>query len=394
MSCEDIGKNYKWNDSVFGFNRKYGATGYDYGWNAAPSSFDEGIILVGRKQELINGQTDLWAIKTDEKGLVEWEKTFGGNFDEDGYDVISTSDGGFLFVGHTWSFGLSQQVYAIKTDFYGNLIWEQTFGGATWDVGESIIELKTGGFLIAGHSNSPKISSGNTDIYLIKISNEGALIWEKGYGNLNFPNHEWAYDVAQLEDESFLVVGARDRYEQGSKNALIIKVNKDGGLLWEKEITTKNNTSEILYSISEAKNGKFYICSTNNSTNNLDQFQPEILVIDIEGNIGWRRTFLANGKSYHRFKSSATNNGDVIIIGTSSAKASIGNNEDAFMTKVDTNGNILWSLSYGTYDNDDWGWSVFEANDNNLIFVGSTKSYGASLFDIFLVGTNSEGISK
>ena len=139
--------------------------------------------MVGRRSPNINGQSDMWAIKTDERGLLEWDKSFGGSSNDDGYDVIATSDGGFLFVGHTWSFGNEQQIYAVKTDFHGNTQWERTYGGSMWEVGEAVIEVKGGGFIIAGYSNSPGISSGNTDMYLIKIDTLGDLLWQRAYGN-------------------------------------------------------------------------------------------------------------------------------------------------------------------------------------------------------------------
>ena len=170
FSCQNIGEGYQWRDNIpEGFSRIFGSVGYDYGWNVAYSPFDEGIILVGRKQTKTNGQTDLWAIKTNNRGLIEWEKNFGGSHNEEGYDVIATSDGGFLFVGYTWSFGNSQQIYVIKTDFHGITQWEKTYGGSNWDVGNAVIEVTGGGYVIAGYSNSPGISSGNTDVFLVKI---------------------------------------------------------------------------------------------------------------------------------------------------------------------------------------------------------------------------------
>ena len=74
----------------------FGTMGYDYGWGGAYSSFDEGIIITGTQEPIIGGKKNLWAIKTNNIGLVEWDKAFGGNENEEGYDVISTSDGGFL----------------------------------------------------------------------------------------------------------------------------------------------------------------------------------------------------------------------------------------------------------------------------------------------------------
>ena len=395
LSCEDIGKGYNWQgETPPGFSRIFGTRGYDYGWNAAHSPFDGGIIVVGTRSPHINGQTDLWAIKTDSRGLVEWDRSFGGGGNEDGYDVIATSDGGFLFVGHTWSFGNAQQVYAVKTDFHGNTMWEKTYGGGMWDVGEAVIEIKGGGYIIAGHSNSPGISSGNTDVYLIKIDQDGNQLWQKAHGNPAFPNHEWAYDITQLPDEGFLVVGGRNRYSYGSKNGLVLRTDKEGTLLWEKEFLEEGQAEETVYSISNTNNGDYFICSTTNSVAEPGIYQPKIAKMDMEGNIDWQRTFAANGKSYHRFSAAGTEKGDIVLVGSSGRQVATGYDEDAFMVRIDDKGNIIWSYPYGTYDNDDWGWSVFETPDNNIVFVGSTKSFGASLFDIYLVGTNAEGISQ
>ncbi|SVE54853.1 uncharacterized protein METZ01_LOCUS507707, partial [marine metagenome] len=231
-------------------------------------------------QHEINGQTDLWAIKTNERGLHEWDRSFGGGEDEDGYDVIATSDGGFLFVGFSWSYGNGQQVYAVKTDFHGNTLWEKTYGGGMWEVGEAVIEVKGGGFVIAGYSNSPGISSGNTDMYLLKIDKEGNVIWQQAYGNQVFPNHEWAYDLLQLSDEGFLLVGARDRYNNEARNIIIISLDVNGTLLWEKEI--KTNGDEVALSISKSSDGEFFICATVNSTAESNRYQPRVIKIDSE----------------------------------------------------------------------------------------------------------------
>ena len=395
LCCEDIGKGYKWSDShPAGFSRRFGTLGYDYGWNAAYSPFDGGIVVVGRRSPEINGQTDMWAIKTDERGILEWEHSFGGNGDEDGYDVIATSDGGFLFIGHTWSFGNSQQVYAIKTDFHGNIQWEKTYGGVMWEVGEAVIEVKGGGFVIAGHSNSPGISSGNSDMYLIKIDINGNLLWQWAFGNLASPNHEWAYDLFQLPDEGFLVAGARDRYGTESRNILVIKIDKEKNLIWEKEFKTDGYADEVAYSISQANDGKFFICTMVNSITEANTYQSQVIKIDAYGNIDWQRTFKSDSRKYHRFSAASTQSGDLIIVGTSTQDLIMGQKDDAFIVRIDLNGNILWTRPYGTADHDDWGWSVFEKPNTNLVFVGSTQSFGASLFDVYLVGTNADGLTQ
>jgi hypothetical protein len=395
LSCRDIGEGYLWSDSQTStFSKSFGSKGYDYGWNAAYSPFDNGIIITGRRAPVINGQSDLWAIKTDSRGILQWERSFGGLGNEDGYDVISTSDGGYLFVGQTWSFGDEQQVYAIKTDLQGNPIWEKTYGGSMWDVGHAVIQLKSGDFIISGYSNSPGISSGNTDVFLIKININGDIIWQKGYGNQEFPNHEWSYDILELFNSELLVVGARDRYSKESKNILIMNLDSEGNLIWEKELKEEGLVDEVGFSISPSIEEGFFICATVNKLESPLIYQPKIIKIDSFGNVNWKRTFKSIGNVNSHYSATATISGDLVIVGTSTDISNSKGLEDAFLMRIDSNGNILWSNAYGTFDNKDWGWSVFETNEQNIVFVGSTQSFGASLFDVFLVGTDAKGLIR
>ena len=393
IGCGDIGEGYKWNDSEpAGFYRNFGTRGYDYGRGASYSPFDNGTIITGSQQPVIGQQKNLWAIKTDQKGFSTWDKSFGGDYDDEGYDVISTSDGGFLFIGYTWSYGNEQQIYIIKTDLHGNLKWENTYGGSMWDVGYAGLEIRGGGYIIVGYSNSPGISSGNTDMLLMKIDQNGNQVWIKSYGNEAFPNHEWAYDI-EIAIDGFILVGSRDRYENGSKNSLIVKVDDFGNLLWEKEIITEGLINEEAYSISKGLDGFMYICSSINSIDNLENYKPRITKIDGSGNIIWQRKFEANGFDYHQFRAnSSIYENSLYIVGTSVSNSIIGYRSNVFVTKIDGSGNIQWSKPHGTSNEDDWGWNIHERPDKNLIVVGSTKSYNASLFDIFLIGINSDGV--
>ncbi len=388
----DIGKDYSWKDGSNNiFIRKFGNTGYDYGWSGANSIYDDGIIVTGSIEKKINTDKDLWVIKTDKDGLLIWDKAFGGKQNDEGYDVVSTSDGGYIFAGYTWSFGKSQQIYIVKTDLYGNLLWEKNYGGSMWDVGTSIIELNNGGYAITGFSNSPGISSGNTDIILLIIDDNGNELSLNAYGNKEFPNHEWGYDIIQLYDDSFIIVGARDRYSNGMKNNIIYRISIKGNILWEKEILDENNINEIAYSVSANRYGSIYVCSGENDKNEIGTYKPKIIKIDAAGNIEWQRTFNSNSKEHHQFRAIALNNNDLLLTGSSIIQMPNKIQSDAFLTRVDSNGNIIWSNAYGTADEDDWGWFVFEKNNNKIIMIGSTKSYEASLFDVLLIGVDSEG---
>ena len=95
------------------------------------------------------------------------------------------------------------------------------------------------------------------------------------------------------------------------------------------------------------------------------------------GNIDWARILQSNSKYYHQFRATASTQGEVIIAGSSFQKLATGYKEDAFMTRLDKSGNIIWSHAYGSADEDDWGWSVFETPKSDLVMVGSTKSFGS-----------------
>lgn len=389
-SCDNIGEGYLWNENSLDiFNRKFGTDGYDYGWSIDSSPFDNGIIIVGSQQPIIGNEKDLWAIKTNSIGFSNWDKTFGGSRDDEGRDVIATSDGGFLFVGYTWSFGNEQQVYIVKTDYHGNLEWENNYGGTMWEVGSSVIELKGGGYAIVGFTNSPGISSGNTDILLLKIDQVGNLVWLKSYGNKEFPNHEWGNDIIEV-DNNFIIVGSRDRYNNGSKNILLIRIDENGEKVWDKEILSNSQTSEIAYSISKNSAGSYYVCSGVNTISDLNIYMPKILKIDGSGNIEWERVYKSNSKEYHQFRAETSDDGHTYLVGSSINELSIDDKSDAFIIKINSNGQIISSDTFGTDDEDDWGWSLDLKSDGDVTMVGSTKSYNASLFDIFLIGIKSK----
>ena len=110
--------------------------------------------------------------------------------------------------------------------------------------------------------------------------------------------------------------------------------------------------------------------------------------IDSSGNIDWQRILNTNSLEYHQFRISSTSSGSIILAGTSINSSTSTKKSDAFVYELDSKGNIIWSSPYGTLDEDDWGWYAFQKPNGNLIMIGSTKSFNASLFDIFLVGIN------
>jgi hypothetical protein len=166
----------------------------DYGYSVQQTT-DGGFIIAGGTSPSGMGAGDVYLIKTDPNGNPLWQKTFGGNQDDQGESVQQTSDGGFIIAGYTNSFGAGfYDIYLSKTDTTGNLQWQKTLGGSNWDWGFSVQQTSNGGFIIAGRTNS--FGAGSDDLYLIKLCSENTLL-----GDLNCDGFVDFYDFAILANQ-------------------------------------------------------------------------------------------------------------------------------------------------------------------------------------------------
>ena len=116
--------------------------------------------------------SDVYLIRTDSIGDISWAKTYGGNSSDFGYSVRQTTDEGYIVAGYTESFGNAGDVYLLRTDSDGNLLWSQSYGGASNDRGWSVQQTTDGGYVIAGYSES--FGVGDKDVYLIKTDEFGS----------------------------------------------------------------------------------------------------------------------------------------------------------------------------------------------------------------------------
>jgi hypothetical protein len=169
----DANGNEQWNEL-------FGDSSYDYGYSVAQTS-DSGYIITGYTQSYGAGSADVWLIKTNANGNEEWSQIFGGSGADYGYSVAQTSDGGYIVVGYTYSYGAgSADVWLIKTDADGDEEWSELFGGSSYDGGYSVAETSDGGYIVSGDTAS--YGSGGSDVWLIKLSDSDPQV-TPGDGN-------------------------------------------------------------------------------------------------------------------------------------------------------------------------------------------------------------------
>ncbi|NQE45065.1 hypothetical protein C5S31_03455 [ANME-1 cluster archaeon GoMg2] len=155
------------------WDKTFGGTDWDTACSVQQTA-DGGYILAGSTSSYGAGSYDFWLVKTDPSGNMQWDKTFGGTAFDEAFSAQQTSDGGYILVGCTCSSGAgSEDVWLVKTDSGGNMQWDKTVGSTEWDRGQSVQWISDGGYILAGWTAS--YGAGDYDFWLIKVKREGAI---------------------------------------------------------------------------------------------------------------------------------------------------------------------------------------------------------------------------
>jgi len=207
--------------------RTYGGIGRDYCYWVQQTS-DSGYIIAGTTTSSGAGARDLWLLKVSPSGDTVWTKTYGGTNHEEGMCVQQTFDNGYIIAGLTNSFGAgAYDVWLIKTDSLGNGIWTRTYGGTSYDVSRQVQQTSDGGYIIVGFTES--FGAGNGDIYLIKTNANGDSLWIKTYGGVN---RDFGFSVQQTIDNGYIIAGYTYSFGAGSSDVYLIKTDVNGQVIW------------------------------------------------------------------------------------------------------------------------------------------------------------------
>ena|GEM_PF-4228367 len=321
------------------FKKTYGKSGYYLG-NSVQQTMDGGYIMVGYGG---SERRDVYLAKADSTGNLEWEETYGGDRKDEGESVQQTSDGGYILAGVTNALHPnlendgSGDVYLAKIDDNGNLMWEKVFGGNRTDKGKFAIQTSEGGYIIVGSTES--YGNGAYDVYMIKTDSKGDLIWEKTFGG---KSDDFGESIDETFDGGFIIAGITGSKGAGGHDYYLVKLDKRGNLRWERTFGGRKN--EFCKSVQQTSDGGYILVGTVGSAYGTLDNDVRLVKTDGSGNLIWKKTY-GGGRTDRGESVQQTSDGGYIIGGNTSSKAA--RNHVIYLIKTDVRGNLQWEKRLG-----------------------------------------------
>ena len=325
----DSSGNVQWTKTI-------GRSGHDDGANSIIQSSDGGYVVAGWTLNL--GYYDFYVVKLDSAGNVQWAKTIGGSYDDIANSIIQSSDGGYVVAG-MYSFGeRHSNFYVVKLDSSGNIVWAKTIGGSGSDEAHSIIQSSDGGYVVAGGTSS--FGAGGYDMYVVKLDSSGNVLWTKTIGGSDL---DAAYSIIQSSDGGYVVAGWTWGFGAGYGDMYVVKLDSSGNVQWAKTIGGSN--SDAAYSIIQSSDGGYVVAGY---TKSFGAGYRDIYVVKLDsaGNVQWAKTI---GGSSDDEASSIIQSSDGSYVVAGYTESFGAGDIDFYVVKMDANGNVCFSQNITNY---------------------------------------------
>lgn len=343
---------------------------------------DGGFIIAGY-EFYSNIGDDCLLIKTDVNGFVQWEKVFGGSDSEKARSVQQTTDGGYIIAGYTSSFGLGfKDMWLIKTDENGDLLWDYTYGSNFFESASSVQQTADNGYIIAGVEYVPGPGASGNRALLVKTDQYGIEEWRQTYGNSGY---DFASSVQQTTDGGYVVAGTTFS-EDNWDNFWLLKLNNNGIIQWEQ--TFGGSNSDRASSVLQTSNGGYILAGESNSYGSGDM-DCLIIKTDNNGTFEWEQ-ILGGDNDDSVSTIQPTSEGGYILAGYTKPFESVFQG-DFWIININENGNLLWDHIFVS-DNWEMARSALQTSDGGYIIAGFTQTEEPESRDILLIrlGTESE----
>ncbi|MEO0192701.1 MAG: hypothetical protein ABIM46_07970 [candidate division WOR-3 bacterium] len=300
-------------------------------------------------------------------------KAYGGTGLEYARKVIKTSDGGFMIAGTTQGFGAgSDDWMVIKTDHMGNFSWARTIGGTGSDECFSVVQTPDEGYVIGGVTYS--YGSGVADALLVKLNSSGGLVWTRVVGSTG---EDRIHALVNTSDGGIAAAGRTINYGAGSADFLLMKFDASGNLLWSR--TFGGSSTDDAYAITETSDGGLVVAGL---TYSFGGGNCDVLVVkwSSTGAFQWARTF-GGASTDDAFGVIETSDGGLAL--ACYAMSFGAGNGDIYVLKLASDGTLQWNRAIGG-TSDDWGFGIVETSDLGLVISGRREGTNRDLHIIKL----------
>jgi hypothetical protein len=316
------------------WENKYGGTQLDIA-NSIVETQDGGYLIAGMSHSNDNdfignyGFGDGKIIKLDSDGNMIWSKNYGGSNQDEIKSIISNLDGTFILIGSTGSSDHdltgnhgSWDVWVMKINQSGDVIWSKNFGGSQEDFGQEVISTQDGGFLVGGFSSSNDFdvtgNFGNADYWVLKLDQAGNLLWNKNYGG---SMDDYLYGLAETEEGDFGLVGytyssdflVTNNY--GDLDVWLVKIDSSGNLIWDRNYG--GSSSEEGHAITSLDN-QFLITGMSSDidhdvTESFGWVDLWMFKVDGNGELIWQKSMGGDWADYGKYIQIDTNGNGLVV---------------------------------------------------------------------------------
>jgi Domain of unknown function (DUF5122) beta-propeller len=296
-----------------------------------------------------------------------WLRSFEGESYGAFYDIVLVDAGHVMVTGtthHSQNVTALGDVIVAKLTMNGDIVWEMTYGGDAMDQGLYLERTSDGGYLILGETES--MGAGERDLYLVRITDEGELLWERAIGGVET---EWAKDMISTADGGFLLLGETDSYNENF-DVYLVRLDADGDKIWSRTLDTGHDESGT--AVLEAPNGDLLVMAVisyeGGSSNRYRD--TRLYRLDSSGNVLWNTLYRGDDKQAGDAMAWTTD-GDIVIAGLSESLAYSTALLDFWLARVDGDtGELQWSIAEGRKTADEYGLAMSAGNDGVFLVAG------------------------
>jgi uncharacterized delta-60 repeat protein len=373
------------------WDRTYGSWRFDSA-SSIVALADGGFAVAGEtSQSRGAGGQDMWVLRLDEAGNVlnagpllwGWDHTYGGAQGDSAHSIVALADGGFAVAGDTESKGAgNNDMWVLRLDEAGHVLWDHTYGGAEGDHAHSIVALADGGFAVAGYTQSK--GAGGQDMWVLRLDEAGNVLWDHTYGG---SETDRADSIVALADGGLAVAGMTKSKGAGKRDMWVLRLDEAGNVLWDHTYGGANEDRAT--SIVALADGGFAVAGETDGGVVSSQWVADmwVLRLDEAGNVVWDHAY--GGAGNDRADSIvALADGGLAVAGMTKSKGA--GERDMWVLRLDEAGNVLWDHTYGGA-HEDRGTSIVALADGGFAVAGYTESKGAGNRDMWVLRLDEAG---